>query len=80
MSDLIKITERDGQLLVTSLEVAKNFGKNHADVTRGIKNLAQQNCGAKSLFYDATYENRGKQYPMYLMNRDGFTLLSKGVC
>lgn len=74
-NNLINITEKDGQLLVTSLEVAKNFEKNHADVTRSIKNLAQQNCCAKSLFYEATYENRGKQYPMYLMNRDGFSLL-----
>lgn len=77
-NNLINITKKDGQLLVTSLEVAKNFEKNHADVTRSIKNLAQQNCCAKSLFYEATYENRGKQYPMYLMNRDGFSLLVMG--
>ena len=30
------------------------------------------------MFYETTYENRGKQYPMYLMNRDGFSLLVMG--
>ena len=30
------------------------------------------------MFYETTFENRGKQYPMYLMNRDGFTLLAMG--
>lgn len=30
------------------------------------------------MFYETTFENRGKQYPMYLMNRDGFSLLVMG--
>ena len=30
------------------------------------------------MFAIGTYENRGKQYPMYYMNRDGFTLLAMG--
>src|SRR5690554_5793386 len=30
------------------------------------------------MFHEDTYENRGKQYPMYYMNRDGFTLLAMG--
>ena len=78
MNNLINIKVENDQLLVSSLEVAENFGKEHWIVARSIKNLAQQNCDAKSLFYEATYENRGKQYPMYLMNRDGFSLLAMG--
>ena len=61
------------QLVVSSLQIAEDFGKNHRDVLRSIENLVAQNCAAKSLFYETTYENRGKQYPMYLMNRDGFS-------
>ena len=30
------------------------------------------------MFHPATFENRGKKYPMYLMNRDGFSLLAMG--
>ena len=30
------------------------------------------------MFHPATFENRGKKYPMYLMNRDGFALLAMG--
>ncbi len=66
------------QLVVSSLQIAEDFGKNHRDVLRSIENLVAQNCAAKSLFYETTYENRGKQYPMYLMNRDGFSLLVMG--
>ena len=30
------------------------------------------------MFHETSFENRGKRYPMYLMNRDGFTLLAMG--
>ena len=36
-----------------------------------------QNGGAK-FFFESTYENRGKRYPMFLMTRDGFSLLVMG--
>lgn len=66
------------QAVTTSLKVAESFGKEHKVVTRSIKNLVEQNCATKNLFYESTYENRGKQYVMYYMNRDGFTLLAMG--
>lgn len=78
MDNLINIEEKDGQLLVSSLEVARNFGRVHKNVIQTIKNLVAENSATKSLFYESTYENRGKQYPMYLMNRDGFSLLVMG--
>ncbi len=74
----IVFDEKSNQLVVSSLQVAEDFGKNHRDVLRSIENLAAQNCAAKSWFFEATYNNRGKQYPMYLMNRDGFSLLIMG--
>lgn len=36
-----------------------------------------RNGGAK-FFFESTYENRGKRYPMFLMTRDGFSLLVMG--
>ena len=78
MNDLINITNRDGQAVVSTLEVAERFGKEHKNVLASIKNLAAENSAAKSMFYETTFENRGKEYPMYLMNRDGFSLLAMG--
>ena len=68
----------DQQAVTTSLKVAEVFGKNHKDVMRNIKNLAAQNCATKKMYVSSTYVNRGKEYPMYYMNRDGFTLLAMG--
>lgn len=72
------ITVNDGQAVVSSLDIAEHFGREHKNVAQSIQNLVAENSAAKSLFFETTYENRGKQYPMYLMNRDGFSLLCMG--
>lgn len=77
MNDLVKINA-DGQPMASSRDIAEHFGKYHKDVLESIKNLVAENSAAKSMFHETTFENRGKQYPMYLMNRDGFALLAMG--
>lgn len=77
MNDLIQINS-NGQAVASSRDIAEHFGKDHKHVLESIKNLADENSAAKSMFYETTYENRGKRYPMYLMNRDGFSLLAMG--
>ena len=77
MNEIILSTQ-NGEPVVSSREVAKNFGKEHKDVLKAINNLVAQNCAAKSMFHLSDFENRGKKYPMYLMNRDGFSLLAMG--
>lgn len=42
-------------------------------------NLVAENSAAKSMFAEGSYENRGKEYRMSYMNRDGFTLLAMGA-
>ena len=69
---------RDRQAVTTSLQVARDFEKNHKDVLKAWKNLAAQNCATKNMFVEGTYVNRGKEYPMVYMNRDGFSLLAMG--
>ena len=70
---------RDRQAVTTSLQVAKNFEKNHADVMRSIRNLTQQNCRVKNMFVEDVYVNkRGQEQPMFYINRDGFSLLVMG--
>lgn len=65
MNDIILSTQ-NGEPVVSSREVAKNFGKEHKDVLKAINNLVAQNCAAKSMFHLSDFENRGKKYPMYL--------------
>lgn len=77
MKDLIIISS-SGQPVASSRDIAEHFGKEHKNVLQSIENLAAENSATKSMFFKSTHENRGKQYPMYLMNRDGFTLLAMG--
>lgn len=78
MPDIILSTQ-NGEPVASSRQIAENFGKEHKDTLESIRQiLAAENSATKSMFYETTFENRGKQYPMYLMNRDGFTLLAMG--
>ena len=76
---LVEITGKrnEERLVTTSLKVAKVFEKEHKNVLQSIENLVAENSAAK-FFSEATYKNRGKEYPMYEMGRDGFSLLVMG--
>lgn len=76
----IQIKVENEQMLVSSLEISKNFGKNHQHVMRDIRELIGGVQNWTDLFYESTYthEQNHQEYPMYLMNRDGFTLLAMG--
>lgn len=68
-----------GQPLTNSVLVAEKFGKKHCNVIRSIENLLVANSKMSSLFVSTTYiDEQGKDRPMYVMNRDGFTLLAMG--
>ena len=43
-----------------------------------IRNLMAENSAVKSMFYKSCYEVRGRDFPEFLMNRDGFSLLVMG--
>lgn len=78
MTDIILSTQ-NGEPVASSRQIAENFGKEHKDTLESIRQiLAAENSATKSMFYETTFENRGKQYPMYLMNRDVFSLLVMG--
>ena len=72
------------QALTTSLKVAEVFEKPHNDVMKSIRKLISEMGGLgkisqSSMFTESTYINQqNKQQPMYLINRDGFTLLAMG--
>lgn len=69
------------QVLTNSLLVAEKFEKNHRDVLEAIRSILRsaENSAVFSMFCESTYLNQqNKEQPMYIMNRDGFTLLAMG--
>ena len=81
MNDIILSTQ-NGQAVVSSLDIAKNFEKRHDHVIRDIEDIIRglPKNGDTPMFYKTEYvhEQNGQKYPMYLMNRDGFSLLVMG--
>lgn len=79
---LVKIVGKKGeeQLVTTSLKVAEKFGKQHKDVLESIREILKAENSAFKLFKEDTYKVDGnnKSYPMFYMNRDGFSLLVMG--
>ncbi|WAE46377.1 phage regulatory protein/antirepressor Ant (plasmid) [Levilactobacillus brevis] len=78
MNDLVIM--KDQQAVTSSLQVADTFEKEHKNIMRDIDKLLESGGSklSREMFATGAYENRGKQYPMYYMNRDGFTLLAMG--
>ena len=92
MNDIILSTQ-NGEPVASSREVAKRFGKNHRDVLRAIEDILEgcancadpqryhsANCAVTQMFFKSEYTHpqNHQKYPMYLMNRDGFSLLAMG--
>lgn len=78
MADIILSTQ-NGEPVASSRQIAESFGKEHRNVMQSIKNLSAENSAVTQMFYKSEYTaGTGKKYPMYLMNRDGFTLLAMG--
>lgn len=67
--------------VVSSLDIAETFEKEHKHVLEDIRRTCESLSTAEisALFYESEYKAlNGKRNPMYLMNRDGFTLLVMG--
>ena len=77
LENLVEISSNNNQVVTDSLVVAEAFVKEHKNVLQSIKNLVAEKSAAK-FFFISSYENRGKRYIKYYMNRDGFSLLVMG--
>ena len=77
-----EVRMKDQQAVTTSLQVAETFGKRHKNVIQAIENKiqsAENSADYQNMFAKGTYkDSKGRTYPMYYMNRDGFTLLAMG--
>lgn len=77
----IKRIEKTEITVVSSLDVAETFEKEHRNVLADIRNIEESISSAEfsALFHTDLYKAaNGKMNPMYLMTRDGFTLLAMG--
>lgn len=80
------VFEQDGQAVTTSREISDYFGKAHRDVLKATRNTIEQlNQSADGREFSgrnfalAEYrDEQGKPRPLYVLTRDGFTLLAMG--
>ena len=72
----------NGKAVTNSVLVAKKFGKEHKHVLESIRTIIKgcAEFSADPMFEETEYinEQNGQAYPMFLMNRDGFSLLAMG--
>lgn len=67
------------QVLTNSLLVAEKFGKEHKRVMQDIRELKCSNQFKQHNFVLSSYKSeQNRELPMYVMNKDGFTLLVMG--
>lgn len=83
MLNPLGLIEKDGRVLVSSVDVAEHFEKRHKNVVRAIENMKIDEETRGLNFEPSSYSvetGNGvyKEYPSYLMTRDGFTLLVMG--
>ena len=65
--------------VVTSLDVAETFGKEHKRVMQDIRELECSEEFNQHNFVPIDYtDSRNRKQPMFYMTRDGFTLLVMG--
>ena len=65
--------------IVTSLDIAETFGKEHKRVLQDIRELECSEDFRQHNFVQSSYVNsQNKKQPMYYVTRDGFTLLAMG--
>ena len=77
----VKRVNKEEKTVVSSLDVAETFKKEHKHVLEDVRRISDNLDTAEfsALFYETEYKaSNGKKNPMYLMNRDGFTLLVMG--
>lgn len=71
-----------GTPVTDSVKVAQVFGKQHKNIMQSIRNIlgSAENSAHHKWFCESTYyDAQKKPRPMFLMNRDGFSLLAMGL-
>ena len=76
--EIAKINHEE-RTVVSSLDIAETFGKEHRRVLQDIREIGCSEEFRLHNFVQSSYENsQGKQQPMFLVTRDGFVVLAMG--
>lgn len=80
MNELTVNVRIENDMLVTdSRNVAEVFEKRHDNVLADVERLKKHLLTFQEMFFESTMPDKyGRQQKVYLMNRDGFTLLAMG--
>lgn len=75
IQNLVEI--KNDEVVTTSKQVSKTFGKAHDKVMRDIRNLTKKDItDIKSMFFeDETTDKYGRPQKQFIMNKNGFALL-----
>ena len=76
MNDIVEIV--NNQVVVSSRQIADSFEKEHKNVLSAVREILTAENSAAKFFVESSFTARGKTFPEYLMNRDGFSLLVMG--
>lgn len=75
----IRIVNKEEVTVITSIDVAETFGKEHKRVLQDIRELRCSEEFGKHNFVPSSYTSvQNRELPMYYITRDGFTLLAMG--
>ena len=77
----VVIKKIDGELVVTSRQIAVDFEKEHKNIIRDIEKLIKEDSSilSNALFIESDYTNsNNRKFKEYLLTRDGFSLLVMG--
>lgn len=78
MNELV-FKSNEGNLVTTSKLVAEKFGKEHKHVLDAVRNICSSAENSAQFYESTTYkDSTGRSNEMFIMNRDGFSLLVMG--
>lgn len=70
---------KEEKSVVTSLDIAETFGKEHKNVLKDIRELECSEEFSRLNFEPTSYKDKfNREQPMYYVTRDGFTILVMG--
>lgn len=60
MNNLVIVN--NNRVVVSSLDIAEHFGKDHKNVLQNIRDILVAENSATKFYQETTYQNRGKDY------------------
>lgn len=79
--DLAHVVLRGGEPFVSSLDIARHFGKAHKDVLRAVDRIIEEtgdDFGRRNFTPSSYINEQSREFRFYEMTRDGFSFLVMG--